>query len=457
MNLTTRRIIFSIFFLLFLIISPLIILYASGYQIDWQHLFTPLGVQKTGMTIIHSEPPGADIFLNNKEVGRFSNNFLSQILPSGNKVFKTPANIKDLPAGSYDLRVEINGYWPWQRRIEIFPGKITHVLDINLFKKNSPELISPLKSQLIFLSPNNKKIFLPAAGKLFDLKTQSLENTPPTSYASSTAVSWSDDSNRLAVGKTLLNLKNSNKNLDLSKIIGPGIANLKWNGEMDKIYYQYKNSINVFDLANQSNQAIVTENNIFDYEVVNNNLYYVVQNGINSSLKFYSLNDKKITKQLNLPSSDGYRLINPGAKLLNLYDQKYETLYLIDTAVSNSNPILETIDSVKKTQWVNDKELIWANDYEIWALDLDKNENKLITRWSLPISYIIKTKAINYILYTTEKNINVITWNIGDEIQVTELATFDSITSPVYDDGEKNLYFTAKNGNDEGLYRFNIQ
>jgi hypothetical protein len=143
--------------------------------------------------------------------------------------------------------------------------------------------------------------------------------------------------------------------------------------------------------------------------------------------------------------------------LLNLYDQKYETLYLIDTAAANQSPILETIDSVKKTQWVSDKELIWANDYEIWVLDMDKNENKLITRWSLPISYIIKTKAINYILYTTEKTINVITWNIGDEIQVTELATFDSITSPVYDDSEKNLYFTAKNGDDEGLYRFNIQ
>jgi len=53
--------------LLFAIISSLIILYASGYEINWQHLLTPLGVQKTGMIIIHSEPSGADIFLNNKK------------------------------------------------------------------------------------------------------------------------------------------------------------------------------------------------------------------------------------------------------------------------------------------------------------------------------------------------------------------------------------------------------
>jgi tricorn protease-like protein len=176
-----------------------------------------------------------------------------------------------------------------------------------------------------------------------------------------------------------------------------------------------------------------------------------------SVFAYNDLQDKKIVKEIDLPASDGYQLINPGAKLLNLYDQKYETLYLFDPSATAANPLLETIDSVKKTEWINDKELVWANDYEIWVLDLDKNENKLITRWSLPITSIIKTKAVNYILYTTEKNINVITWTPADEIQVTELTSFDSITSPIFDDNEKNLYFTAKSGDSEGLYRLNIQ
>jgi len=71
MNLTLRRIIFYTFCFLFLVISTLIILYASGYQINYRYLFTPLGVQKTGMTIIYSNPAGADIYLNNKMVKRF--------------------------------------------------------------------------------------------------------------------------------------------------------------------------------------------------------------------------------------------------------------------------------------------------------------------------------------------------------------------------------------------------
>jgi hypothetical protein len=457
MTITLRRIIFYSFCLIFLIVSPLIILYASGYQIDWHHLFTPLGVQKTGMTIIHSNPSGANIFLNGKQAQYFSNALFQRFIPMQKNDIKTPANIKDLAPGSYDLRVELPGYWPWQRRIDIFPGKITHVLDVNLFKDTSPQRLAEVKSQEIFLSPNNKKIFLPAVGQLFDLKSQALDKISSISFATSTAATWSADSGRIAAGKTLLNLKNPAKNLQLDKVIGADITNLKWNDELDKIYYQYKNSIDVFDLTNESNQTIVKENNVLDYEVKNKTLYYVVQSGLNAKLEFYSLNDKKIVKEIDLPASDGYQLINPGAKLLNLYDQKYETLYLFDPSATAANPLLETIDSVKKTEWINDKELVWANDYEIWVLDLDKNENKLITRWSLPITSIIKTKAVNYILYTTEKNINVITWTPADEIQVTELTSFDSITSPIFDDNEKNLYFTAKSGDSEGLYRLNIQ
>jgi hypothetical protein len=439
------------------IISVLIILYASGYQIDYRHLFTPLGVQKTGMTIIYSNPAGADIYLNDKEVKRFSSPWIGQIIPAQDILIKTPANIKDLTPGQYDLRVEIPGYWPWERLINIFPGKITHVLDINLFRKTAPELLAQIDSQPIFLSPNDKKIFLSAADRFFDLKTQTLGNVLSTAVSSTTGVSWSADSNRLAAGNSLLNLKNPEKNLALNKIIGQGLTNLKWNADLDKIYYQYKNSVNVFNFSDQTSQTIITANNILDYEVSNKTLYYLVRDGINAKLEFYSLDGKKIVKEISLPASDGYRLINPDAKLINVYDQKYQTLYLIDPVISDTNPIQETIDSVKKTQWISDSELVWANDYEIWALDLDKNENKLITRWSQPITAIIKTKAANYILYTTDKTINVITWTASDDIQTTELANFDSVSSPVYNDTEKNLYFIASSGGEDGLYRLNIQ
>lgn len=457
MSMVLRRIIFYSFCLAFFIISPVVILYASGYEVDWQHLFTPLAVQKTGMTMIESTPPGANIYLNGQEQKPLTALLVEKFLPGKDETIKTPAKIKNLLPGAYDLRVELPGYWPWERRIAINSGKITHVLDVNLFKKNEAARLLDLPRQPIFLSPNNKKIFLPASGLLLDLKTGSAEKISPENQAASSTASWSPDNNQIISGKKLLNLKNPLKNYNLENIIGQGIANIKWNGENNRVYYQYKDAIDRFNLDSQTDDVIVKDSNILDYEIKGKDLYYVVQNGLSAKLDFYSLSDKKIAKTLDLPFSDGYNLINPESKYINLYDEKYQTLYLIDPSPTSQNPLIETLNSVGKTEWVNDKELIWANDFEIWVLDLNKNEKRLITRWSEPINNIIKTKAENYILYSTEKTVSVITWSSNDEIQVETLATMDKISSPVFDDAEKNLYFMGQSGDSQGLYKINIQ
>lgn len=457
MSLTLRRIIFYSFCLAFFIISPMVILYASGYQVDWQHIFTPLAVQKTGMTMIESNPPGANIYLNGQEQKPFAGVFLEKMLLGKNEALKTPTKIKNLLPGTYDLRVEAPGYWPWERRITINPGKITHVLDINLFKNNKPIQLLNLPWQAIYLSPNNKKLFLSASGLLLDLKTEKTEKISKEPPIAAATAAWSADNNRIILDKNLLNLKNPLKNLSLDKIIGSGIANLKWNGETDKIYYQYKNAIDRFNLDNQTDEVLIEETGIMDYLIKGKELYYVIKSDVSAKLIFYSLNDKKIAKEIDLPFSDGYKLINPGSKYINLYDQKYQTLYLIDPSPSSANQLIETINSVSKTEWVNDKELIWSNDFEIWVLDFNKNEKRLITRWSEPIGNIIKTKAENYILYSTEKTVSVITWSANDEIQVEELVAMDKIYSPVFDDLEKNLYFIGQSGDSTGLYKMNIQ
>lgn len=457
MTLVLRRIIFYSFCLVFFITSPIVILYASGYQIDWRHIFTPLAVQKTGMTIIESNPPGANIYLNGQEQKPFAGIFLEKISLGKNEAIKTPAKIKNLLPGTYDLRIESPGYWPWERRIIISPGKITHILDINLFKNDKPTRFFDLPLQSIYLSPNNKKMLLAASGLLLDLKTEKSEKVSEDFQTASATATWSSDNNQIILGKNLLNLKNPLKNLDLNKIIGSDIANLKWNSETDKIYYQYKNAIDCFNLNNQMDEVLIKENGVIDYLIKGKELYCAVKNDFSTKLKFYSLNDKKITKEIDLPFSDGYKLINPNSKYINLYDEKYQTLYLIDPSPSSANQLIQTLNSVGKTEWVNDEELIWANDFEIWVLDFNKNEKRLITRWSEPIDSIIKTKAENYILYSTEKTINVITWSSNDEIQVEELVVMDKVFSPIFDDIEKNLYFMGQSGSETGLYKINIQ
>jgi len=106
-----RRVVFYFLFLLYLVLCPLIIFYALGY------IFTPKleeGFAKTGLIRVETLPSGASVWIANK---RFSE--------------KTPATIRNLLAGDYDIRISLAGHRPWIRRITVEPGKaasFSHVL-----------------------------------------------------------------------------------------------------------------------------------------------------------------------------------------------------------------------------------------------------------------------------------------------------------------------------------------
>src|SRR3989344_4788562 len=97
MTLKVRRIISLIFILLFLTIAPAIVLYAAGFKFN-------------------------------------KNNFIV-----------TPAKIKNLLPGEYNLSLELNGYSGWQKKLTIYPGSSTFAEDIYLFKNDLPVQIFPAK------------------------------------------------------------------------------------------------------------------------------------------------------------------------------------------------------------------------------------------------------------------------------------------------------------------------
>ncbi len=100
--LIARRIIFSVFLLAYLVICPLLLLYASGYIVD---PFTR-EVRQTGLVRLASSPSGARIYL---EKSRF--------------VRTTPATIDKLVPGQYKVTLTRPGYRSWVHTIDIKPGK----------------------------------------------------------------------------------------------------------------------------------------------------------------------------------------------------------------------------------------------------------------------------------------------------------------------------------------------
>jgi len=97
MTRNTRRIIFFGFVLIFLIVTPGVLLYATGYSFDWESK----QLIKTGSFYFQSQPAGA------------------QIKIDGKLIDTTPSYVSRLNPGQYQIQISKDGFLTWQKKLNI--------------------------------------------------------------------------------------------------------------------------------------------------------------------------------------------------------------------------------------------------------------------------------------------------------------------------------------------------
>lgn len=113
-----RTILFAVFTIIFLILAPTIVLYSQGYRMDWEKK----KITQTGAFSFKALPPRADIFVNGKLIKK-TNFFLGS------------ATTSTFLPGEYKVRIEKEGYYPWEKTLEITPRGVTEAKFIVLFPK----------------------------------------------------------------------------------------------------------------------------------------------------------------------------------------------------------------------------------------------------------------------------------------------------------------------------------
>ncbi len=457
MSLTTRRILYIIFIIAFLIIAPMTLFYAAGYK------FSLKGVklQKTGAFILDSEPRGAKIFIN----GEPQQTLLKKYISDKSGFSGTPAKIKGLLPGEYDLKLELDGYWPWQKKLTIEPGASTYAEDVYLFKKDLPILLAQGEISGTVASPDKNKTAVSTNGQILILNLTGEKQTKLAAPAGAGIVfSWAPSSKKILFGATAVNLED----VENLKTLGINLAdfiktkneinNIKWDmASDDKLYYQDKNNINSFTLSIKTSQTILEGQQFEDYLIKDNYLYFISRMNGSANLNIFDIGARQLIRTVDLPSSSNFYFINPDRKLLNLYDENHQILYLIDPFSSFYSPLRETINNVKYAYWVNDDKLLYANDFEIWLFDLNANKKTLLTRVSQIITEVIWHPSNNYIIYCAENAVNAIELDERDRYNITEIIKLDKIRFPFLSQKGDILYFYAKIGNQEGLYELSIQ
>jgi len=117
-----RKILFWIFALIYITVCPAVILYALGIIFDPK----TQTVEKTGIIYISSLPPGADVFIDGKQLAD-----------------KTPLIIENLSAGSHHVMVAREDYQPWQKTLPVNRQKSTAIEKLLLIPTQWPQAKLP--------------------------------------------------------------------------------------------------------------------------------------------------------------------------------------------------------------------------------------------------------------------------------------------------------------------------
>lgn len=148
MLLWLRKIFFYLFVALYFMVTPYAIMYAMGY------IFYPAEGEllRTGLLAITTYPKNATVFIEGRKYSK-----------------KTPATVRDMLPGLYQVRISNKGYNTWQKQIEILPEKAT---------KLDPVVLWPERPREEMVSERSYRDFLPAIidSKIFAWDNKSLES-----------------------------------------------------------------------------------------------------------------------------------------------------------------------------------------------------------------------------------------------------------------------------------------
>lgn len=442
MNKKVRDYIFYFYIFFFIIGTVLVSLYASGYKfnLSWPLKFNRVLI-KTGIIAANTVPSGAVIYINNEPQANFSLN------PWNKEYLKTAAKVKNVLPGEYDLRFELAGYWPFQKKITVYSGQTTFAEDINLFRDDQPLLIEASGETKVKLSSTKKYLYIPATGKVISLKTGEARTLPEGNVA---AIWLSNEDKLLSAGKVFG--INPTDDTDYISLIGAEAKDWNLEESTGRLYYRNNSSLNYLRLSNKTSVTAVSGESYDAYEPRGDNLFFTASGAGKVTLKKYSLSSQKIEQELNLPSVGKYEFRSENAKSLVLYDSLNKTLYILNP--DNITSGAQTIKNVISWQWVDDNTILFNNSWEIYRFNLKTGVSDLLTRVGEEITGLIWNSDGNYLIFSTANSLSVLDMKMN---AITKIYSTDKISGPILDVKDNILYFWAKKGEESGVYKMILQ
>lgn len=440
MTLLFRRATYIFFIAIFLIVSPLVILYTMGYRYN----FTKGRVQKTGIIKVTSLPKGADIYLNGVKY----------------ETSQTPAKIEYVLPGDYEIKLAKDGYFDWQKKLAVYENGTTFAEKIMLWKKSDSQLLTASSAAQFLIAPD-KNSFVSLAGSgainLTDINSGLLGEL---SGGATGAIAEIKGYQQLSLesyspsGRYLLisGLKNKQRDYFIAdtvaknskKLAATGYERLKWDKQNDKLYAISGKKLMEFNLVSLQPTVALADFAADDFLIDSKDLYFIADQTLSKT----SLTGGKAAPIKKVGCSQClFKEIKLNKALVDDPSRKILTVVDLNGQLKNIELPADHIS------WLNGDSLLAYNDFEIYILELAKSDPELITRLGTPIKAAIWHPNGRHLVISTDNQIKII------ELDNRELRNIISLKEAAadflaVDRAGKNLYYAIDKA---GIFKLNIQ
>lgn len=453
MSRLTRRIIFYIFVLLFLIAAPAVVLFTEGYRLDFQ----TGRLEQLGVLVIKSKPENAEIAINNKPTKE-----------------QTAAIIKLIP-DDYRIRVEKDGFHSWTKMLGVRSRQTTFIEDVVLWKDAASSLIFETNPKTIAFSPNLDFVLLiNEVGNLvfYDtiLGTETviagfpgqtpLEARLLTGQEGEPKIQLSPDSSvalvRFGQKVFMVTLTRPLERQVPRRLDAFGFNGLTWTPTAASLAGERNGFLYTLNLFTNQTRRITKSGPVFLFQGAD--VWSIAQTG--DALLRSQAGDLTTEPAiaLTLPQ-DNYSFLSLDAPYLLIHAENAGRLYLIDPQ-NPGQPLVDLPGANAKMRWNRDGELellAW-NEFEIWRANTARGVVELLRRQSEPIVTADWYPLGEYILFATEKTIAALELDDRDERNVTNLVSIDNgqIKNFAITASGKKLYFGVSE-TESGVYSLELQ
>lgn len=448
MSYLLRRFLLSLIIIVFLVTSPLVVLYARGYRFDWQSFRFTL----TGTISVKTIPRGAAIFLNNKNYKKLS-----------------PTKIDGLKPKVYHLKITLARYCDWEADLVVRPELVTSATHIILFPENIPEntILADQIENMKVSSDDQKIIYNVKDGERKGTWLFLRENSEKIKLSDIyfNEFHWSPDNKKVLLVKKeaqgtrygFLNLSpleegEKIKILDLGTFFKKPIENIAWPpSNSQKLFLTCAK--NLYEMDPEKPEANLLQKNVLAFSPTSRGILFIQKNKNGYFLVSQEYRPGSLPKIVSpLPESEDYKIISDSKKIAVI---AAGNLYLIQDILPR-----KIASNVALASWSPDgKRLLYFNEHQIGIYYEKDESNVILTRDSRRLQNIGWWPRSQYVLFTVEGKIKLI--DAAREMNthfITDIKNKVFFDTPICwsEDTKKLLYLKEANGNAKEIVEISL-